>query len=254
MLDPHEERTSVVRSKLLNITAERMRGGPTPRVNQNGNGAPQLPPVGAGLSGHSQQRPSLGSNNSVPQVGVLPFEQARQQQQQQQQQPQKQQQRDDNWAQPPPHLSERRTLTPIAEKLEGLTPQERDRWLAEEKLHKLFGFPTQQVQDVPMYGPQFGAGFNPMMDGWGYNPMMGNSQQMFTAQQAVHAYRQAMMSVGQNMGQNQVEREGEGGMSDIGGGMGMGAGGARHPTVKTQVGPRKHPPPPRSWTKHLQGQ
>ena len=110
MLDPREERTSVVRSKLLNIMAERMRGGPTPRVNQNGNGAPQLPPVGTGLSGHSQQ-PSLGSNKSVPQLGVLSFEQARQQQQRQQQQ-----ERDDNWAQPPPQTSERRALTPIVER------------------------------------------------------------------------------------------------------------------------------------------
>ena len=121
MLDPREERTSVVRSKLLNIMAERMRGGPTPRTNQNGNGVPQQPPVGTGLSGHNQ-RPSLGSNNSVPQLGVLSFEQARQQQQQRQpqqqpQQPQQpQQQRDDNWAQPPPHPSEWRALTPIAER------------------------------------------------------------------------------------------------------------------------------------------
>ena len=61
--------------------AERMRGGPIPRANQNGNSAPQLPPVGTGLSGHSQQ-PSLGSNKSVPQLGVLSFEQVRQQQQQ----------------------------------------------------------------------------------------------------------------------------------------------------------------------------
>ena len=93
--------------------AERMRGGPTPRANQNGNGAPQLPPVGTGLPGHNQQ-PSLGSNKPVPQPGVLSFEQARQQQQRQQQQ--QQQPRDDNWAQPPPHPSDWRALTPIAER------------------------------------------------------------------------------------------------------------------------------------------
>jgi len=350
VLDPREERTSVVRSKLLDILVERMRGGPTPRVNQNGNGAPQPPPVGTGLSGQDQQRPGLGSDKSVPQVGVLSFEQARQQQQPQQPQPQKQQQRDDNWAQPPLHPSERRTLTPITErstrdsgsldagsnpllqrpglyivngsphssqiqpqlsetsqespkhqtdtdpptttilgeplvtsptpqrreevaketgaslvnvptkppppqtgpigavsahererKREGdlgasLTARERDRRLAEERQRKLDDLQKQQlemVQNGSMYGPQFGAGFNPMManpmmmgmnpmmGGWGYNPMMGSSQQeMFAAQQAAaQAYQQAMMSFAQNIGQIQVEGEGAGG---VGGGMGIG--------------------------------
>ena len=100
--------------------AERMRGGPTPRANPNGNGAPQLPPVGSGMSGQTQ-RPGLVSNKSLPHIGVLSFEQARQQQQRQQQQQQQQQQpeqqqRDDNWAQPPPHPNDRRALTPIVER------------------------------------------------------------------------------------------------------------------------------------------
>ena len=87
---------------------ERMRGGPDPKTNQNGDGTTQLPPVGGGLSSQSQnQQPTLGPSPSVPRLGVLSFEQARQQQQQQ---------RDDDWAQPPPHPSDRRALTPIAER------------------------------------------------------------------------------------------------------------------------------------------
>ena len=54
MLNPKEERTSVVRSKLLNIMAERlaetlaecMRGGPCPKENQNANDVSPLPPPG----------------------------------------------------------------------------------------------------------------------------------------------------------------------------------------------------------------
>ena len=93
-------------------------------MNQNGNGAPQLPPLSVGLSGQNQ-RPGLGPVQSIPQLAVLSFEQRRQQQQQQQpQQPQQQQQRqqqqppprDDDWAQPPPHPSEWRALTPISER------------------------------------------------------------------------------------------------------------------------------------------
>jgi len=91
---------------------ERMRGGPSPRTNQNGNGAPQLPPVDSGLSGQDQnQRPNSGSGPPVPQPGVLSFEQVRQQQQRQEQQ-----QRDESWAQPPPHPGNRRALTPITER------------------------------------------------------------------------------------------------------------------------------------------
>ena len=90
---------------------ERMRGGSSPKTNQNGNGAPQLPATGSGSPGQNKNQPGLGSNPSVSQPGVLSFEQARQQQQRQQQQ-----QRDDSWAQPPPHPSDRRALTPIAER------------------------------------------------------------------------------------------------------------------------------------------
>lgn len=54
MLNPKEERTSVVRSKLLDIMAERlaetlaerMRGGPGPKENQNENDVSPLPPPG----------------------------------------------------------------------------------------------------------------------------------------------------------------------------------------------------------------
>ena len=112
-----------------------------------------------------------------------------------------------------------------------LTARERDRRLAEERQRKLDDFQKQQLemaQNGSMYGPQFGAGFNPMManpmmmgvnpmmsGGWGFNPMMGNPQ-MFAAQQAAtQAYQQAMMA----FGQNQVGGDGVGGM---GGGMGMG--------------------------------
>ena len=95
--------------------AERMQGESSPGTNQNGNDAPQLPHVGGGPPGQNQSRqPSLGPNPSIPQLGVLSFEQARKSQQQQQ--PQQQQQRDDNWARPPPHPNDRRALTPIAER------------------------------------------------------------------------------------------------------------------------------------------
>jgi CCR4-NOT transcriptional complex subunit CAF120 len=108
-LDPREERTPVVRSKFLNIVLERIRGGPGPEANQNGNGAPQLPPVGGGSTNQNQnQQPSPGSDPSAPPPGVLSFDQARQQQQQQP--------LDDNWAKPPPHPSDRRALTPITER------------------------------------------------------------------------------------------------------------------------------------------
>ena len=84
---------------------ERMRGGPSPKTNQNGNGAPQLPPTSGGSSDQNQnQQPSLGSNQSISRPGVLTFEQARQQQ------------RNDNWARPPPNPSDRRALTPITER------------------------------------------------------------------------------------------------------------------------------------------
>jgi hypothetical protein len=84
---------------------ERMRGGPGPRTNQNGNGTPQLPPTGGGSPDQNQdQQPSLGSNPPIPRLGVMTFEEARQQQ------------RDENWAQPPPHPSDRRALTPITER------------------------------------------------------------------------------------------------------------------------------------------
>ena len=122
-----------------------------------------------------------------------------------------------------------------------LTARERDRRLAEERQRKLDDFQKQQLemaQNGSMYGPQFGAGFNPMManpmmmgvnpmmGGWGYNPMMGNSQQMFAAQQAAaQAYQQAMMT----FGQNQAGVEGAGGMGGMGGGMGMGMGGMGSP-------------------------
>ena len=87
-----------------------MRGGPSPGTNQNGNGAPQLLHNGGGPPGQNQNRQhSVGSDPSAPKLGVLSFEQARQQQQQQQQ-------RDDSWAQPPPHPSDWRTLTPIPER------------------------------------------------------------------------------------------------------------------------------------------
>ena len=123
-----------------------------------------------------------------------------------------------------------------------LTARERDRRLAEERQRKLDDFQKQQlemVQNGSMYGAQFGPAFNPamanpmmmgvnpMMGGWGFNPMMGNSPQMFAAQQAAaQAYQQTMMTFTQNSGQSQVGGEGAGGMGGMGsmgmGGMGMG--------------------------------
>lgn len=91
VLNPREERTPAVRSRLLSVVVERMRTGIGPRGIQNMNGTPQ------------HQQPNL----PVPQAGVLASEQVRQQQQQQ---------RDDDWAQPPPHPSDRRALTPITER------------------------------------------------------------------------------------------------------------------------------------------
>lgn len=79
-----------------------MRPGSGPRAIQNANGAPQLPPAPSGPAGQNQNQP----NPLVPQPGVLSSEQTRQQQQQ----------RNDDWAQPPPHPSDRRALTPITER------------------------------------------------------------------------------------------------------------------------------------------
>ena len=126
----------------------------------------------------------------------------------------------------------------------ALTERERERRVAEERQRKLDDFTKQQlemVQNGSMYGPQFGPGFNPMManpmmmgmnpmmGGWGFNPMMNGQQQMFAAQQAAaQAYQQAMMTFAQNVGQSQAG--GEGGMG------GMGSPGMLSPMVTGQQG------------------
>lgn len=131
----------------------------------------------------------------------------------------------------------------------ALTERERERRVAEERQRKLDDFTKQQlemVQNGSMYGPQFGPGFNPMManpmmmgmnpmmGGWGFNPMMNSSQQMFAAQQAAaQAYQQAMMTFAQNMGQSQAGGEGFGGMGGMGG---MGSPGMLSPMGTGQQG------------------
>lgn len=82
---------------------ERMKGEPSAKTNQVGNGVPPL--TGGGQN--QNQQPGLGPNVPGPRLGVLSFEQARQRQQQRS---------DDNWAQPPPHPGDRRALTPITER------------------------------------------------------------------------------------------------------------------------------------------
>ena len=94
-LDAREERTPVVRSKLLSIMIEHMRS--SPGAIQNGNGIPQSLPVGQG-QGQISDPP-------VSQISVLSFEQAR-----------RQQPRGDNRAQPQPQPPNPRALTPITER------------------------------------------------------------------------------------------------------------------------------------------
>ena len=45
MLDPREDRTPLIRSKLFNILVERAQREPSSRTNSNGSGPPQLPPI-----------------------------------------------------------------------------------------------------------------------------------------------------------------------------------------------------------------
>lgn len=49
-LDLRENRTPAVHSRLLSIMVERMQRGPSSRMNQDSNGAPQLPPISGGFS------------------------------------------------------------------------------------------------------------------------------------------------------------------------------------------------------------
>ena len=72
---------------------ERMRPGLGPKGTPVENGAPQLPPIGQNQNQNQNQNPNPNPNQNQ----------------------QQQQQRNDNWAQPPPHPSDRRALTPITE-------------------------------------------------------------------------------------------------------------------------------------------
>jgi CCR4-NOT transcriptional complex subunit CAF120 len=97
----------------------------------------------------------------------------------------------------------------------ALTEREREKRLAEERQRKLDELQRQQLEQMQQGGSLYGqqlAGFNPMMNPMmmGMNPMVpnfmgypgmmpsfGNHQHMFAAQQAAHAYQQAMLSLSQ---------------------------------------------------------
>lgn len=141
-----------------------------------------------------------------------------------------------------------------------LTEREREKRLAEDRQRRLDELQRQQLEQQQQYAAQFGGmgmygggltpqmtGMNPMMSGGfgGYpqmmgsqsmyfnpmfNPMMGNPQHMFAAQQAAQAYQQAMIAM--STAGSQVG--GEGGNGNNGGrgspGTGMGPmGGASSP-------------------------
>ena len=77
MSDPREERTSVVRSKLLNIMTEGMRGGPTPRVNRDESGVRPLPPrPGGGGPSIPVIEHSTGDFNSWDSAPGTPYDPA----------------------------------------------------------------------------------------------------------------------------------------------------------------------------------
>ena len=110
----------------------------------------------------------------------------------------------------------------------ALTERERERRLAEDRQRRLDDLQRQQLEQQQAMAAQLGGmygqaltpqmtGMNPMMGGFGYNPMqsmyfnpmMMNPQHMFAAQQAAAAYQQAMIAmstagsqIGDNTGNN----------------------------------------------------